>query len=171
VINDILDISKVEAGRLELHPEAFTLGEGLTEALAVVQPLAIAKHIEIHAEDAAPDLSVYADRVRFKQILYNLLSNAIKFTPQNGRVAIAAAHCGSEIEIVVSDTGPGIPLEEQDRIFERFYQVAKPGINEGTGLGLAITKRLVEQHGGRIRVESAPGKGSRFSFTLPSGIA
>ena len=171
VINDILDISKVEAGRLELQPEAFTLGEGLTEVLSVLQPLAIAKSIEIHAEDAAPDLLVFADRVRFKQILYNLLSNAIKFTPKAGRVSVAARYSGSEIEIAVADTGRGIPLDEQDRIFERFYQSARTGFIEGTGLGLAITKRLVEQHGGRIQLQSAPDRGSRFFFTLPSGIS
>ena len=171
VINDILDISRVEAGRLELQPEAFTLGEGLTEVLSVLHPLAIAKGIEIHAEDAAPDLLVFADRVRFKQVLYNLLSNAIKFTQRDGRVSVTACYSGSEIEISVADNGPGIPLDEQDRIFERFFQGARTGFMEGTGLGLAITKRLVEQHGGRIQVQSAPDRGSRFCFTLPSGIS
>jgi len=171
VINDILDISKIEAGRLQLQPEAFMLGEGLGEILSTVQPLAIAKRIEIQADEAAADLPVFADRVRFKQILYNLLSNAIKFTPKRGRVWVAAHRSDSEIEVEVRDNGPGIPLEEQDQIFERFYQVARTGFNEGTGLGLAITKRLIEQHGGRIRVESAPGNGSRFFFTLPSGMA
>ncbi len=170
VINDILDISKVEAGRLELQPEAFTLGEGLSEVLSVIHPLAMAKGIEIRAEDAAPDLSLFADPVRFKQVLYNLLSNAIKFSPKGGRVSITAHCSGPEIEITVGDNGPGIPLDEQDRIFERFYQGEKAGFKEGTGLGLAITKRLVEQHGGRILVNSAPGQGSRFSITLPSGI-
>jgi signal transduction histidine kinase len=171
VINDILDISKVEAGRLELQPEAFSLGEGLSEVLSVVHPLAIAKGIEIQAEDAPPDLSVFADRVRFKQVLYNLLSNAIKFTPRSGLVSITARSAGPQIEITVSDNGPGIPLEEQELIFERFYQGTKAGFKEGTGLGLAITKRLVEQHGGLIRVDSAPGSGSRFSIKLPSGIS
>jgi signal transduction histidine kinase len=171
VINDILDISKVEAGCLELQPEAFALGEGLSEVLSVVHPLAIAKGIEIHAGDAAPELSVFADPVRFKQVLYNLLSNALKFTPKGGRVSLTARSAGPQIEITVSDTGPGIPLHEQERIFERFYQGARTGFKEGTGLGLAIAKRLVEQHGGRILVESAPGLGSRFSITLPSGIS
>ncbi len=170
VINDLLDVSKIEAGRLELHQEAFNLGEGLSEVLAVIQPLARAKGIQIHAEDAGAGLPVYADRVRFKQVLYNLLSNAIKFTRKEGRVSVAARSSGSEIEIEVSDNGAGIPREEQERIFERFYQVAGSGFHEGTGLGLAIAKSLVERHGGRIRVESAPGRGSRFSFTLPSGI-
>ena len=171
VINDILDLSKVEAGRLELYPEACTLGEVLGEVLSVVHPLAYAKDIEIRAEDAPSELAIFADRVRLKQILYNLLSNAIKFAPPNGQVFVAARHSGPEIEIAVTDNGPGIPVAEQDRIFERFYQGAKHGFNEGTGLGLAITKRLVESHGGRIQVESAPGRGSRFYFTLPSGIA
>jgi signal transduction histidine kinase len=170
VINDILDISRIEAGRLQLQPEAFTLGEGLGEVLSAVEPLAAAKRIEIQAAEAASDLPVFADRVRFKQILFNLLSNAIKFTPKRGRVCVAARSSGEEIEVEVSDNGPGIPLEEQDRIFESFYQVARTGFNEGTGLGLAITSRLIEQHGGRIRVESTPGNGSRFSFTLPSGV-
>ena len=171
VINDILDISKVEAGNIELQPEAFTLGEGLTEVFSVVHPLAIEKGIEIYAGDAAPELLVFADRVRFKQILYNLLSNAIKFTPKDGRVSVGACHSGSGIQITVTDNGPGISLDEQDRIFERFYRSARTDFTEGTGLGLAITKRLVEQHGGRIHVQSAADGGSRFCFTLPSGIS
>jgi signal transduction histidine kinase len=171
VINDILDLSKLEAGRLELQLEAFTLGEGLTEVLSVLHPLAIAKNITIHREDAPPDLFVFADRVRFKQVLYNLLSNAIKFTPTDGQISVTACYSGSQIEITVADNGPGIPADEQDRIFERFFQGAQTGFMEGTGLGLAISKSLVEQHGGRIEVQSAPNRGSRFCFTLPAGIS
>ena len=171
VINDILDISKEEAGRLELQMEAFTLGGELSEVLSILHPLAVAKGIEVQAEGAAPDLHVFADRVRFKQILYNLLSNAIKFTPKDGTVSVSACYSGSEVEISVADNGPGIPLDEQDRIFESFFQGARTGFMEGTGLGLAITKRLIEQHGGRIHVQSAPGHGSLFCFTLPSGIS
>ena len=171
MINDILDLSREEAGCLELQMEAFTLGGQLSEVLSILHPLAVAKGIQVQAEGAAPDLQVFADRVRFKQILYNLLSNAIKFTPKDGTVTVSACYSGAEIEISVADNGPGIPLDEQNRIFERFFQGARPGFMEGTGLGLAITKRLIEQHGGQIHVQSAPGQGSRFCFTLPSGIS
>jgi len=117
------------------------------------------------------DRPAYADRVRFKQILYNLLSNAVKFTPQGGRISIACAEDQDFVSISVTDTGIGIRAEDQAVVFEEFRQVegGKDSTQEGTGLGLAITKRLVEQQGGKISLASEPGKGSRFSFTLPAG--
>ncbi len=172
LINDILDLSKIEAGRAELHREVFSVDSALAEVLPTVRPLAQAKSIELES-NTAPDLTVWADRVRFKQILYNLLSNAIKFTPERGSIGVDAEPAGAAASIAVWDTGIGIPAAEQDAIFHEFYQVGTTtrGIKEGTGLGLAITKRLIEQHGGAIRVESEPDKGSRFVFTLPSQAA
>ncbi len=116
------------------------------------------------------DLLVYADRTRFKQILYNLLSNAVKFTPAGGRIWIEAGLQDGRIWLSVCDTGVGIAAEDQEIIFKEFHQAgpSTKGVKEGTGLGLAITKRLVEQHGGEIRVVSEPGKGSRFTVALPA---
>jgi signal transduction histidine kinase len=110
-----------------------------------------------------------ADRIRFKQILYNLLSNAIKFTPERGSVAIECSTHDAWAEFSIIDTGVGVPKSEQGAIFDKFYQIgsAIKSVPQGTGLGLPITKHLVEQHGGRLWLESEPGRGSRFSFTLP----
>jgi signal transduction histidine kinase/CheY-like chemotaxis protein len=171
LINDILDLSKIESGLLELRRETFSASEAMPEVLSVIRPLAMAKKIRIeHAEEA---FSLYADRVRFKQILYNLLSNALKFTPEGGSVHVEGSSNGSLVCISVSDTGIGIRPEDQKLIFEEFRQAGETtrGVKEGTGLGLAITKRLVERQGGTIRVTSELGKGSCFSFTLPAGRA
>ena len=167
LINDILDLSKIEAGKLELTPEAFPLAEALEEVLSTIRPVARDKAIRLAIGESA-GREVFADRLRFKQILYNLLSNAIKFTPEKGDVRLDASFKDDRLTIAVTDTGIGIPREEQDAIFEKFHQVGgTKGLREGTGLGLSITKRLVEQHGGEIRVYSEPGLGSRFVFTLP----
>lgn len=126
------------------------------------------KSIEI--ETIAPESpDVYADRLRFRQILYNLLNNAVKFTPQGGRVTVEVVVDRDHVAISVSDTGIGIPLDKQAAVFDRFYQVGQrqAGGQEGTGLGLAITQRLVEAHGGSIHLKSELGKGSRFTFTIP----
>jgi signal transduction histidine kinase/DNA-binding response OmpR family regulator len=172
LINDILDLSKIEAGQLELRIETFPINEALPEVLSTIRPLAMAKHITVH-HTLEVDLPLYADRVRFKQILYNLLSNAVKFTPKDGRISIECKEDGDgdSINISVTDTGIGIRPEDQGIIFEEFRQVegGKDSTQEGTGLGLAITKRLVEQQGGKISLTSEPGKGSRFTFTLPAG--
>jgi signal transduction histidine kinase/DNA-binding response OmpR family regulator len=170
LINDILDLSKIEAGQLELHCEDFQVAETLPEVLSTIRPLAMAKNIKVEQE-LGTDLAVFADRVRFKQILYNLLSNAVKFTPKEGQITLACYQAGVSVCISVRDTGIGIRLEDQAMIFEEFRQVeGKAGDSqEGTGLGLAITRRLVEQQGGKISLQSEPGKGSKFSFTLPQG--
>jgi signal transduction histidine kinase/DNA-binding response OmpR family regulator len=170
LINDILDLSKIEAGQLELHCEYFHVKEALPEVLSTIRPLAMAKNIQVeHALEI--ERPAYADRVRFKQGLYNLLSNAVKFTPKDGRISIACAEDEDFVCISVTDTGIGIRAEDQAVVFEEFRQVegSKESAQEGTGLGLAITKRLVEQQGGKISLESEPGKGSRFTFTLPAG--
>lgn len=170
LINDILDLSKIEAGQLELRCEDFQVKDALPEVLSTIRPLAMAKNIQVQHK-LKTDLSVHADRVRFKQVLYNLLSNAVKFTPKDGRIDIDCVEKGNEVCISVTDTGIGIRAEDQAVVFEEFRQVEgnTDTANEGTGLGLAITKRLVEQQGGKISLESEPGKGSRFTFTLPIG--
>ena len=170
LINDILDLSKIEAGQLDLRCEGFQIKDALPEVLSTIRPLAMAKNIQIE-QKMENDRHVYADRVRFKQILYNLLSNAVKFTPKAGRIDIDCHGDGNSVCISVMDTGVGIRAEDQAVIFEEFRQVEGPAgtTQEGTGLGLAITKRLVEQQGGGISLESEFGKGSRFTFTLPAG--
>ncbi|GEM_PF-356683 len=167
LINDILDLSKIEAGLLELHSERFLVGDALPEVLSTIHPLAMAKNIQVEQKVESQSL-VKADRLRFKQILYNLLSNAVKFTPKNGRVTIECVDYWDFVRVSVTDTGIGIGQEDQKVIFDEFRQVegTADGVHEGTGLGLAITKRLVEQQGGQISVESELGKGSRFTFTL-----
>jgi PAS domain S-box-containing protein len=170
LINDILDLSKIEAGQLEIRCEDFRVKDALPEVLSTIRPMAMAKNIHVEHNLVAAR-SVYADRVRFKQILYNLLSNAVKFTPNGGQVTVDCVEDDDFISISVADTGIGIRAEDQQVVFEEFHQIDADAVHEGTGLGLAITKRLVEQHGGRIWLESEFGKGSRFSFTLPAGSA
>ena len=172
LINDVLDLSKIEAGRIELIPERFQVADALGEVLSIINPLAISKSIEI--ETRIPGgVAVYADRIRLKQILFNLLSNAVKFTPEHGKVWIEMSQPGDGVLISVTDNGIGIPTEEQEAVFDEFHQAgaATGGVKEGTGLGLAITRRLVELHGGRIWLAGEPGGGTRFSFTLPAEAA
>ncbi len=172
LINDILDLTKIETGRMTLQVENLAPAEILPEVLSTISPLAMKKKITIES-DMPGSLRLKADRVRLKQALYNLLSNAVKFTPEGGRVVIAAADQGEMIELSVADTGGGIRPEDQEAIFEEFHQVGETtkGVKEGTGLGLAITRRIVEQQGGKIRVESQLGQGANFIFTLPAAPA
>ena len=169
LINDILDISKIEAGSLDLNRESFPLSIVADEVVSTLVPLAAAKELGFTA-DVGFDLLVHADRVRLKQILYNLLSNAIKFTPPGGNVRLVATPEGAVTHLSVIDTGIGIPREEHETIFEQFRgrRACSQSLPEGgTGLGLAIARLLVEQHGGRIWVQSEPGEGSQVHFTLP----
>lgn len=167
LINDILDLSKIEAGRLELAPEVVRVGRALGEVVSVLGPLA-ARKSQTLSEHADPNLYVRADATRLRQILLNLAGNAIKFTPEGGRVQLEAVLEDSQVRIQVRDTGPGIPPEEQERIFQAFYRQQNLGTPvEGTGLGLAIAQRLVELHGGRLCLESRLGQGSCFYFSLP----
>jgi PAS domain S-box-containing protein len=172
LINDILDLSKVEAGRLELNLENVAVAGVLADVLTGMRQAAAAKNIPVHSS-IGPDVTVFADRVRFKQILLNLLGNAVKFTPDGGKIWVEAVERRGRVTVSVSDTGLGIPVEEQEAIFDAFHQAGATtkGLKEGTGLGLAISRRLVEEHGGRIWVESEPGKGARLSFTMPVGRA
>jgi signal transduction histidine kinase len=169
LINDILDISKIEAGRIKLELESFKASTALEEVFSVITPLAVSKRIEVE-EKIADDVVIHADRIRFKQILYNLISNAVKFTPEEGKVRIDSWRDENDcVRFSVCDTGVGIPRSEQMSIFTEFHQVngSTKGSMQGTGLGLSITKRLIELHGGTIWLESEPGKGATFFFTVP----
>lgn len=167
LINDILDLAKVEAGRIDLHCEALDLKPVVGAAVAALRPLMVRKGLEL-VQDIGP-VAVSADRVRLRQILDNLLSNAIKFTADGGRIDVTARRVGDEVQFSVSDTGVGIAPEDHERVFEEFQQVGDRGSRaSGTGLGLALTRRLVLAHGGAITVESELGKGSRFTVTLPA---
>ncbi len=168
LINDVLDLSKVEAGQVELEIATFSLREALERGVVMVREPATKHGVGLSLELAPGVDLVEGDERRFRQVIFNLLSNAVKFTPQGGSVAVASARVDGEVLVSVTDTGPGIALEDQERIFEEFQQT-EVGVEqrEGTGLGLALSKRLVELHGGRIWVESEPGHGSRFVFTLP----
>jgi signal transduction histidine kinase/DNA-binding response OmpR family regulator len=166
LINDILDLSKIEAGRLQLATESVSVNNCMSEAVDCLRPLSDKKSQTMVVKPSAK-LSVRADVTRLKQILMNLLGNAVKFTPAGGKIEVAAHQIGDVVRMEVSDSGPGIPLEEQQRIFEAFQRLQQSKTTEGTGLGLAITKRLVELQGGNLGLDSQPGQGSCFYFTLP----
>jgi PAS domain S-box-containing protein len=173
LINDILDLSKVEAGQVELERQLFSLREALERGVVMVRERALKNGVELSLElDPQIDL-VDGDERRIRQVVFNLLSNAVKFTPSGGRVEISTAKENGEVRIAVRDTGPGISPDDQARIFEEFQQARDTNGErpEGTGLGLALSRSLVELHGGRIWVESEPGKGSTFTFTLPVGAS
>jgi two-component system, NtrC family, sensor kinase len=169
LINDVLDLSKVEAGQVELEVASFSLREALERGVVMVREPATKHDVRLSLELAPGIDLVEGDERRMRQVIFNLLSNAVKFTPEGGEVVVATASRDHEVLISVTDTGPGIPLDDHERIFEEFQQT-NVGVQqrEGTGLGLALSKRLVELHGGRIWVESEPGHGSRFVFTLPA---
>ena len=170
LINDLLDLAKVEAGRMTLSPVALDVAKVVEASLGAVAGMAAAKRLSLSTE--VPTLpGVRADETRLRQILYNLLSNAVKFTPDGGRIVVSADAAGQTLQIHVADTGIGITPEDQQRIFGEFEQVdsSYSRAYQGTGLGLALTRRLVELHGGVITLQSEFGKGSVFSFTLPLG--
>jgi signal transduction histidine kinase len=172
LINDVLDLSKVEAGQVELEVNAFSLREALERGVVMVRERATKNGVGLSL-DLAPNVDIVeGDERRLRQVVFNLLSNAVKFTPPGGRIVIESARMNGEVLVSVTDTGPGIAKEDQERIFEEFQQT-DVGVQqrEGTGLGLALSRRLVELHGGRIWVESEPGHGSRFIFTLPAAEA
>jgi signal transduction histidine kinase len=168
LINDILDLSKIEAGRMELAPAPFHLPSTLENAVTLVKERAARHGIGVEL-DLDPRLGeLVGDERKIKQILLNLLSNAVKFTPEGGRISLKAGRREGVVEISVTDTGIGIAPEDQAAIFEEFRQVGSDERKrEGTGLGLTLAKKFVELHGGRIWVESEVGKGSTFAFTLP----
>ena len=170
LINDVLDLSKIEAGRMELEPSDFDVPNALSNAQTLIRERATRHNIALALEVDPAVGVIRADERKFKQILLNLLSNAVKFTPDNGRVGVRARTADGVLEVAVIDTGIGIAPDDQAAVFEEFKQVGRhyTNKNEGTGLGLALTKRFVELHGGRLWLESEPGKGSTFTFTLPS---
>jgi signal transduction histidine kinase len=169
LINDILDLSKVEAGRLELELGRFHLPTALDNALTLVRERATRHGITLTQTLPTGVGDIVADERKVKQILLNLLSNAVKFTPEGGRVGLAATAAEGVVTISVSDTGIGIAPEDQGAIFEEFRQVGRDDARkqEGTGLGLTLAKKFVELHGGRIWIQSQVGQGSTFTFTLP----
>jgi PAS domain S-box-containing protein len=172
LIEDLLDLSRIESGRLELRPELIVASAAVDEALMTVESIARRKGIRLERQ-VDPDLVVYADRTRLRQILLNLLGNALKFTPSGGSARVEARAEGDFARVAVEDSGIGIALEHQLRVFREFEQVGDPtaGVRESTGLGLAIVQRLVEQHGGAIWLDSALGQGSKFQFRLPRSAA
>ena len=171
LINDILDLSKIEAGRMELELSTFEVASAIANAMTLIRERATQHGITLEME-VAPEIGERrADERKFKQILLNLLSNAVKFTPDGGRVEVHAAVAGNDVlEVTVSDTGIGIALADQAAVFEEFKQVGRHYTNkqEGTGLGLTLTKRFVELHGGTLQVASTLGRGSTFTFTIPT---
>ncbi|HWH69491.1 MAG TPA: ATP-binding protein, partial [Candidatus Sulfotelmatobacter sp.] len=169
MVNDLLDLSRLEAGRLQLFQDVLDLPALIADVEHTVRPLAERKHITFRVEPLAALPPVLIDPLRVKQILLNLLSNAMKFTPDSGRVSLAARTAGNWVEVIVQDSGAGVPVEQRKLIFEAFRRLEAPGQQHpGSGLGLALARNLVELHGGHIWVEEAPGGGSQFHFTLPA---
>jgi Amt family ammonium transporter len=168
LINDILDLSKIEAGKMELALSEFSFSELVDGVMVILKEIASRKSIIIksHIEPKVPVIN--ADERKIKQIMYNLLSNAVKFTPDGGKIDIRADLNDKELRVSVADTGIGIKQEDIGKLFETFQQIESEYTQKygGTGLGLVLTRRLVELHGGKIWVESKIGKGSTFTFTI-----
>jgi signal transduction histidine kinase len=174
LIRDLLDLAKIEEGKIEFKATRVSLVGLLHEVVETLRPLAIEKQVSLDAVMPESSSLIWADRDKVTQVLVNLIGNAMKFTPPRGTVKVSATNDGAEwVQVVVQDSGPGIPADEKEKIFDRFYQVRGEGGQKpkGTGLGLAISKRLVEMHGGKIWVESRPNCGSTFAFTLPVSTA
>ena len=168
LINDVLDLSKVESGKVELRLTDTVLADVIEWVANTMTPLFASKKqtLDVEVEEGLPP--VRADEARIKQVLFNLLSNSNKFTADGGKIKIEAVRDGAWSQVSVIDNGIGIKEEEQERIFEPFYRVDSPATREGgTGLGLTLTRQIIEKHGGRLWVESQYGKGSKFTFTLP----
>jgi signal transduction histidine kinase len=165
LIDDLLDVASIDAGKLALRVEEVDVGELLRDTLAAFASIGDAKQLDLDVAAVAPPLHARADGGRILQVLANLVSNAMKFTPAGGRISVRARREGDEVEIAVSDTGIGITEDALQTVFERFRQIAKD--RRGLGIGLHISKVIVEAHGGRIWAVSQPGGGTTFRFTLP----
>jgi signal transduction histidine kinase len=170
LINDVLDLSKVEAGHVKLELSRFRVVDLLNDGLAMVRERTSAQSIALQLSVQANIDTVVADERKVKQVVFNLLANAVKFTPEGGCVRVSASADDEWLQVSVSDTGPGISAEDTERIFEAFQQgdqtAARP--QEGTGLGLTLSRQFIELHGGRLWVESVVGQGSVFTFALPN---
>lgn len=170
LVEDLLDLSRIESGHIELQRTKINIAEIVEYAIHLSSPNAAAKHIHLCWDTSQDPVFLYLDRDRITQVLVNLLDNAIKFTPEQGAVSVTIAHLpDGYVMIVVADTGIGIPAEELPRLFEKFYRIRQKGHEvRGTGLGLAIARQCVELHGGKIDIESTVGSGSKFMIILPS---
>ncbi len=166
LIQDLLDVAKIQAGGLAVDPVAVEVRTLVSEVMDSATTLAGAAQIKVISDFTDPLPSVASDRERVLQVFTNLIGNAIKFTPKGGQITIRATQDNSEVRFTIADTGPGIPREHLDHVFDRYWQ-AKSTAKLGTGLGLSIAKGIVEAHGGRIWAESPPGRGAEFNFTLP----
>ncbi|HMK55567.1 MAG TPA: ATP-binding protein [Dissulfurispiraceae bacterium] len=169
LINDILDHSKIEAGRMELRVDRFPVEEIISGSVDLLSTTASKRGISIEADMHSAPKTLNGDRLRIKQVMLNLLNNAMKFTPEGGSIVISVRTVEAAAEFSVSDTGIGISAEDQGKLFKPFSQLGSRS-SGGTGLGLSICRSIVEMHGGRIWVESSVGKGSTFTFTIPSTI-
>ena len=170
LINDLLDISRIESGRIQMEQESISLLEIVTQRLEEIRPQADEKSIRLvlTAPESIPD--ILGDEARMGQVFTNLIGNAIKFTPNNGEVSVKVEADGNLLHVEVIDTGPGIPAEERQKIFDKFYQLSDISTRQqgGSGLGLSITKSIVEAHGGKLWIDDGnQGKGSNFQFVLP----
>jgi len=167
LVNDVLDLAKIEAGSMELELSQVAIPEVLRSAVSLYSERAARGGIDLALKAEPDEITVTADERRVRQIVFNLVSNAVKFTPRDGRIDVSARLDDGQVEITVTDTGPGIAREELETIFEEFKQATDGKRAEGTGLGLPLSRKLVELHGGRLWVESEPGQGSTFRFALP----
>jgi CheY-like chemotaxis protein len=168
LLNEILDLSKVEAGHMVLEPSTFSVGGALEYTLAMVRERATLHAITVTVQVADDVDTIDADELRFKQVVLNLVTNAVKFTPDGGSVSIRAYRQGTELVVTVTDTGIGVPPEDQERIFESFQQGGRGAPKEeGTGLGLTLSRRIVGLFAGRMWLDSTPGEGSTFGFSIP----
>jgi signal transduction histidine kinase len=168
LINDILDLSKIEAGRMELELTDFHLPTALDNALTLVRERAGRRSIALHTNIDNRLGEIQGDERKIRQVVLNLLSNVIKFTPEGGRIELGAVPKDGLVEVSVSDTGVGIAPEDQEKVFEEFRQVGTADKKaEGTGLGLTLCRKFIELHGGKIWVKSQVGAGSTFTFTIP----
>ena len=169
LINDLLDVSRIESGKLELNLASLSLQDLIEEVVIGLRPMAAEKHLQLVLNKLNGESQLSGDRDKLEQAIINLLDNAMKFTPPTGQITITLQRDQRFLETSIKDTGTGIPPEEQSRIFDRFHRIDRDPLSqaEGTGLGLFITKTIIELHGGHIWVVSDPGKGSEFIFTLP----
>src|SRR6202022_4678779 len=169
LINDILDLAKIEAGKMELKAEEMRVADALQEVTAILEPMARQQGLQLTVIGATDAGVIKADRSKFKQVLYNLLSNAVKFTPPPGQITITVKDAPDQLTVSVQDTGIGMKAEDLPKLFREFEQIDGSYTRryQGTGLGLALCRRFVQMHGGRIWAESKFGKGSIFTFTIP----